>query len=135
MNATSKGRIGLYLAALFFAGVVTGAFGAFAVGRHLMMAAMSREKMAAHWRGELQSKLNLTPAQTEKIAPIINDAIGEFRNDFAAQILATVSNANARIAAELTPEQQPKFVEIEKQQQEFIQKRLGSGMENPQKKP
>lgn len=135
MNAMSKGKIGLYLAALFLAGIVTGAFGAFAIGRHLMMAAMSREKMAAHWRGELQSKLNLTPAQMEKITPIINDATGEFRNAFAGQILATISNSNARIAADLTPEQQAKFAEIEKQQQEFIRKRLGSEPGNPQKKP
>ena len=135
MNHMSKGKIGLYLAALFLAGVVTGAFGAFAIGRHLMMAAMSQEKMAAHWRGELQSKLNLTPPQMQKITPIINDAISEFRNAFAGQILATVSNSNARIAAELTSEQRMKFAEIEEQQQEFIRKRLGNETGTPQKKP
>jgi len=135
MNHLNKWKISLYLAGLFLAGVVTGAFTAFAVGRHMMLAAMNQEKMAARWRGDLEAKLSLTPEQVQKITPIINDAMATLRTTLADQILATVSNSNARIAAELAPEQQAKFAAIEKQQQEFIRKRLGSETANPQKKP
>ena len=133
MTGTKKWKIGLYLAALYLAGVFTGLFVAKAIVRHLMMAAMNQDKMAAHWVGELKSKLDLTPAQVEKIAPIVNGALSEFRGTFAGQILTTVSNSNARIAAELTPEQMPKFVELKKQQQDFIQQRLGTDTTTAQK--
>jgi hypothetical protein len=135
MKALSKSKISLYLAGLFLAGAVTGAFASFAIGRHMMMKAMSQEKMAAHWRGELQSKLSLSPEQVQAITPILDEAITGFKTVFAEQMLASLSNANARIAVQLTAEQKTKFAELEKQQQEFIRKRFQEGTENPQEKP
>jgi Spy/CpxP family protein refolding chaperone len=135
MKHMSKWKISLYLAALFLTGAVTGAFVALMVARHMMFAAMRQEAMAAHWRGDLEVKLRLTPEQMQKISPIINDAMTTLRTAFADQILATLSNCNARIAVELTPEQKAKFAGIEAQQQEFVRKRFRDETGNSQKKP
>lgn len=134
-NLPSQRKMRWYLAGIFLAGVVTGAFAAFAVGRQMMMAAMSQERMAARWRGELQSKLDLTPSQVQAVTPIINNAIAGFKTVFVEQMLASVSNTNVKIARELTPEQRTKFAEIEQQQQEFIRKRFQEGPEKPPEKP
>ena len=64
MNPMRKIKIGLYLAAIFVAGFVTGAIVTFQVAKHMMP---GQEQVAAHWCKYLQSKLSLTPAQVEKI--------------------------------------------------------------------
>jgi Spy/CpxP family protein refolding chaperone len=127
-----KLKISLYLAAIFVAGVVTGMFVSFEVVRHMMP---RPEKMAARWCGELQSKLHLTPEQLRKIRPIIDDTLGQFRTSMTGVMYANLSNCNARIALEITPEQRPKFEQIQKEQQEFIRTKVGGGTPGSPKKP
>jgi len=127
----SKWKISFYLIALFLAGVVTGAVLTHQIGRKIMMKAMRQDAMAEHWRRDLEKKLSLTPDQSQKIAPIITDGMSTFRSVLHDQMQAALSNCNACIAVELTPEQRTKFEKIEQEQQEFIQTRLKSG--NPSK--
>ena len=117
-----KLKISLYLAATFVAGVATGFFAAFQMARHFMP---PREAMAAHWCGELQSKMNLTPAQMAKIRPIVDDTLAEFKTSMCQASLANLSNCNARIALQLTADQKVKFEQIQKEQQDFIRSKLG----------
>ncbi len=117
-----KLKIGLYLAAIFGAGGVTGMFISYQVVRHMMP---TQERMVGHWCGELQSKLNLTPEQTQKIRPIVNDAVTDFRNDLSREILLNLSNCNARVVLELTPEQKAKFEQMWKEQERFIRMKIG----------
>jgi Spy/CpxP family protein refolding chaperone len=132
MNPKCKLKIGLFLAAVFVAGFVTGVFVTVQVGRHMMP---GRAEMAEHWCKDLQSKLSLTPAQVEKIRPVINDTLGAFKSQVSADMLLNLSNCNVRIAAELTPEQKPKFEEIQKKQEDMIRSIFGGGTNDPQKKP
>jgi hypothetical protein len=132
MNPVSKLKIGLYLSAIFVAGMVTGGIVTFQAGRHMMP---GQADMAAHWCGDLQSKMNLTPAQVEKIRPIINDAMGEFKSRLYADMSLNLSNFNARIAGELTPEQKSKFEQIQKEQQDMIRAAFGGGTNGAPKKP
>jgi len=97
------------------------------------MKAMRQEAMAEHWRRDLEKKLNLTPEQSQKIAPIIADGMNTFRSVLHDQMLAALSNCNVCIAVELTPEQKTKFAKIEQEQQEFIQNRLKSGHPSKEK--
>ena len=127
----SKWKISIYLIALFLTGVVTGAVLTHQIGRRIMMKAMRQDAMAEHWRRDLEKKLSLTPEQSQKIAPIIADGMSAFRSVLHDQMLEALSNCNARIAVELTPEQRTKFADIEQEQQKFIQTRLKS--ENPSK--
>jgi Spy/CpxP family protein refolding chaperone len=127
-----KWKISLYLAAIFVAGVVTGMFISYQLVRHMMP---TQERMVGHWCGELQSKLNLTPEQMQKIRPIVNDAVTDFRNDLSREMLLSLANCNARVVLELTPEQKAKFEQIQKEQEEFIRMKIGGETSSPPKKP
>ena len=127
-----KLKISLYLAAIFVTGVVTGMFISYQVVRHLMP---NRERMADHWCGELQSKLNLKPEQMQKIRPIVNKALTDFKNNLSREMLLSLCNCNARVVLELTPEQKAKFERIQMEQQEFIRTKIGGETSSPPKKP
>jgi len=120
----SKLKISLYLTALFLAGVVTGSFLTHQIGKRIVAHMMQPSVMAEHWRRDLEGKLRLTPDQSQKIKPIIADGMETFRSAFHDQMQISLSNCNARIAVELTPEQRAKFAEVEKEQQEFIRSRF-----------
>jgi hypothetical protein len=132
MNPTGKLKIGFYLAAIFAAGFVTGVIVTIQVGRHMMP---GQADMAARWCRELQSRMNLTPGQVEKIRPILNDAIGELKSQLSADMLLNLSNHDALIAAELTPEQKPKFDQIQKEEQDMIRDLFGGETNGAPKKP
>lgn len=127
----SKWKISLYLLALFFAGVVTGATLTHQIGKRIMMKAMNPQAMAEHWKHDLEGRLNLTAEQSQKIEPIIVDGISNFRSALCDQAELVLSNCNARIALELTPDQRIKFVEIEKEQQQFVRSRFNNRTKNP----
>ena len=129
----SKWKISIYLVALFLAGVVTGAILTAHIGRRMMMRVMQPEAMAGHWRHDLETKLNLSAAQSQKIAPIMTDGLKDFGVLLRDQAGLALSNCNARIDLELTPEQKIKFAEIEKEQQAFIRSRFNH--ETPPKNP
>jgi hypothetical protein len=117
MNRLTKPKVILYLAGIFIAGMATGAIITVAIGKHMMP---NQEKMATRWTQELQTKLSLAPGQTQKIEPVIRETLDHFRTVMAGDILASISNCNARIAVELTPEQIPKLRKLEMEQQEFV---------------
>jgi hypothetical protein len=52
------------------------------------------------------------------------DGISSFGSSARDQAELELSNCNARIVLELTPEQKIKFAEIEKEQQQFIRSRF-----------
>ena len=124
MKNFSKLKLVFYLSLLFLAGVVTGAFLTFQVVRHLMP---NQEKLAARWAGELRSKLDLTPGQVQKIEPIIQETIGAFKTTLGNDVLSALTNCNARIALQLTAGQKTRFEQLEKEQQEFISRKFGTG--------
>jgi Spy/CpxP family protein refolding chaperone len=127
----SKWKISLYLSALFLAGVVTGSIVTVQIGKRMMMRVMQSEVMASHWQHNLETRLNLTAAQSQKIKPIIRDGMKDFSSVLCDQTCLVLSNCNARIELELTPEQKIKFAEIEKQQQQFIRSRFNNITKNP----
>ncbi len=122
----SKWKIGLYLSALFLAGVVTGAILTAQIGKRMMMKATRPRAMAEHWRHDLEGRLGLTAEQSQKIEPIIMDGITNFGSVLCDQAEWVLSNCNARIALELTPDQRIKFENIEKEQQQFIRSRFNN---------
>jgi hypothetical protein len=48
-------------------------------------------------------------------------------------MLSSLSNCNARVGLELTPEQKAKFEQIQKEQQEFIRTKIGGETSGSQK--
>lgn len=122
MNRFKKLKIVLYLTCLFLAGMGTGVFVSFQVVRHMMP---SEARMTDRWSKELQSKLNLSPEQMGKIRPIISETIGGFRMTLTGDALSALSNFEARITDDLTPDQKVKFEKLENEQRELIQRKLG----------
>src|SRR5579862_4501225 len=112
-----KLKISLYLAAIFAAGVVSGMFISYQIARHFMP---GRDKMVNHWCGELESKLSLTPEQSQKIRPIIEGALCDFQNNLSTDMLSSMSNCNAKVALELNADQKKKLADLQKEQEEFI---------------
>jgi Spy/CpxP family protein refolding chaperone len=117
-----KLKITFYLAAIFVTGVVTGMFISKLIVQHMMP---SREKMVDHWCGDLRSKLDLTPEQMQKIRPIIEKDMTDFKDDLCRQMVANLASCNAQIAAELTPVQKVKLDQLQKEQEEFIRSKFG----------
>jgi Spy/CpxP family protein refolding chaperone len=117
-----KLKITLYLAAIFATGVITGMFISYQVARHMMP---SREKMVNRWCDDLQSKLDLTPDEMQKIRPIIEKDMTDFKEELFQQMLANLSNCNAQIALELTPAQKTKLEQLQKEQEAFIRATMG----------
>ena len=129
----SRLKISLYLSALFLAGVVTGAILTAHIGRRMMMRVMQPDALAGRWQHDLDKRLNLSAAQSQKIRPIMTDGLNNFGTVLRDQAGLVLSNCNARIELELTPEQKIKFAEIEKEQQAFIRSRFdrGTSQKNP----
>lgn len=117
-----KLKLSLYLAAIFAAGVVTGMFISYQVVRHMMP---SRERMASRWAGELQSKLDLTPEQMQKVRPVIDEVLANFKGNLSQEMLGSLSNCYARVALDLTSVQKEKLQQLEQEQARFIRTQFG----------
>ena len=117
-----KLKISLYLAAIFAAGVLTGMFISYQVVRHMMP---SQEKMANHWCADLQSKLNLTPEQMEKIRPIINGQLTDFKSSLTQEMVSSLSNCYVQVALQLTPDQKTKLEQLQREQEDFVRTKIG----------
>ena len=85
----------------------------------------TQANLTERWAWELQSRLNLSPEQMQKIKPVIRNTLGGFKDVLVADALAALTNCNAQIAVELTPDQKVKFEQLSKEQRNFIQIRLG----------
>jgi hypothetical protein len=118
-----KFKLSLYIAAIFAAGVITGIFISYQVVRHMMP---NQERMAKHWCGELESKLDLKQEQMQKIRPIIDKALVGFKKNLSQEIFTSLSNAYEKIALELTPEQKVKLEKLHHDQENFLRSKLGT---------
>lgn len=134
MNRLSKLKITGYLVAIFLAGGVTGALLTCVIGKSIVMSQMKPEKMADRWCRELESSLKLTPEQSQKIQPIVYDLLNQVRSVMTEQLSTTISNGNARIAAELTPEQKVKFEQMVREREEMMRRKLGEKPADTSKK-
>src|SRR6266545_1759542 len=131
MNALSKWKIVLYLAAIFCAGTVSGWVIAAKTTKEKMFAPPRPEEIGASLRERLHARLNLTPAQAQQVDAIIARSSAEMKSmheEHLKRIRQGVSNRNVQITAVLTPGQQKQFEEIERERQEmWRQKRAKYG--------
>ena len=125
-----KLKLSLYVAAIFAAGILTGIF----LSCQVVFRAMTdREKMAGHWADVLQTKLNLTPEQAEKIRPIIHRTTLDFSKNLSQLLLVSLSNCNAQVSLELTPDQKAKLEQLQRNREEFIRATIGGETAEPLK--
>jgi Spy/CpxP family protein refolding chaperone len=128
MSALSKWKLGVYVLALFLAGGGSGAFIAWQVCRRTPVAPVPPAEIGAHLRARFQSQLALTPDQTQKIDPMIDQAMRRLeviRKETASQVFANVSTMHEQMLTVLTPEQKVKFEVLERERRERLLQKFG----------
>ena len=127
MNHLTKQKIALYLAVIFVAGGISGAVIAWGSANQARKGrpTMTMEGVCDSMKKRLQRELNLTEDQVKKIQPILDQTAREMNaihRKGLDDIGQVIKKSNAEIAKELTPEQQAKWAEMEKQKREHFQK-------------
>ena len=117
MNAALKWKLVVGFILAFLAGCATGAFFAARHSHHLH-SALHRYSLADRMRHQIQAQLDLTPAQSEKIGPIFDQAARELqkiRMETGARVRQVIAETERALAPQLTPEQQKKLEQIEQE--------------------
>lgn len=129
MNLLTKGKIILYLTAIFVAGGISGGVIAWKEAKQDMFKPPSSKKMCAFFRERLQAELNLTPDQVRRLEPLLEKRVQEIEAVHSRTIeqideLFRASNEEIVLALGLTPEQRLKLDEMEKKRAEFMRKKF-----------
>src|SRR5256885_6593816 len=126
MSVISKWKIAVYLAAIFFAGGVSGwMIGAKAAKQKIFSPPDPRE-ISSHMRDRLHSKLDLTEDQGKKVDALIEKNSKEMQaihGDCMKKIHQGMTGFNAQLKSLLTPEQQAKFEDMERERREAFKNR------------
>ena len=134
MTTLSKRKLGLYLLALFLAGGGSGALISWQIYRRTPVAPSPPAQIGARLRARLQSALNLTPDQMQKLSPLIDQAMTRvevIRRETAGQVFANVSNFDQQVLLVLTPEQKAKFEEFERERLAYLRQKFGPSSNAP----
>ena len=112
-----------YSVAIFLLGGIAGAAIGLGVSRHAWTRPPFIHDMSQHLQSRLEAKLELTPAQLQKIQP----AFAKLSADMQAVHSETMKRGSklmddfyAAIASELTPEQKLKLEELKKARPDFL---------------
>lgn len=103
----------LLLILVFFAGLAVGVVGTHIVVRHVVQAAINHpERVQSFMERNLNRKLSLDNEQQVKLHGILTDARGQLtdlRKEFQPQAASVLTNADQKISAILTPDQQVRY--------------------------
>jgi len=107
----------LLVAVIFLAGAAAGAFGMrLYMARHLPeLLSHTRQRLEEFFLDNIDREVGLTEQQRQAILPILREAVGKgekIRQSVHGQLDSVMQDADARIAAQLTPEQRVKFLEF-----------------------
>jgi tRNA uridine 5-carbamoylmethylation protein Kti12 len=130
----NRWKIAFYLVAIFLLGVASGAFIHWQITKYRNALPLTTERITEHILSRIDSRVNLTPSQRENIVPIIRKAASDIvvvNHNVRGQISVIISNADAQIARELTPEQRAKFEQMERERREFFRKRYPAPANTP----
>ena len=114
-----KWRLAIALAIVFLAGVATGLF---AGARHARFSFIAHHSghPGEHMRKNLERRLQLTPEQSTKIEPIINDTatrLETLRKQTSQEVGATFTRMHQEIIPFLTPEQKERLEALQREHQ------------------
>jgi Spy/CpxP family protein refolding chaperone len=121
MNAISKYRLAAYLTLLFLAGAVTGGSLSWSLINKSEFKPAPGD-MAQHIRRSLQSQLNLTTDQVEKIRPAVDEAVKNLaliHEQTRPQMDEVFKNLNTELAKCLTPAQNEKLQELDRKRRDY----------------
>jgi Spy/CpxP family protein refolding chaperone len=128
MTSLGKQKLAAYVVAIFLAGGGTGALITWQTCQGRAIAPLSPAEIGARLRARFQSRLDLTPQQVNKINPLIDQAMRQvesIRSETASHVFANVSNLHEQVLLVLTPEQQAKFEQLERERREYLRQKFG----------
>jgi hypothetical protein len=103
----------LLLILVFFAGLAVGVVGTRIVVRHVVQTAINHpERVQSLMERNLTRRLSLDNEQQVKLHDILTDARGQLtdlRKEFQPQAATILTNADQKISALLTPDQQARY--------------------------
>ncbi len=122
MNKLSKTQFVLYLVAIFVAGGVTGAAIALKTSKQMMAEAPAPSRIDARYlKQRYESKLNLTPEQSQVVEPILekmSDDLKSIRQDTSKRISGMMKTSYDQMGKCLSSEQRAKLEEMRKDHRE-----------------
>ncbi|MEP7071014.1 MAG: hypothetical protein ABI839_01375 [Verrucomicrobiota bacterium] len=127
MTISTRTKLIAAFVLVFVAGITCGFFGT----SHLILHHFHRGKLSSHLRSHLEHQLQLTPAQREKIGPIIDSAALQLeaeRTHTAQRVRDVFAATHKEIEPFLTPEQKTRLREMEARHHRLLQR---SGFEAP----
>ena len=111
-----------YVAALFIVGAATGTVVSVSVTKEMMAHPPRPHDMSQQMLRSLHSRLDLTPAQMQKVDPLIEKTGVELQSiyeDTRKKAGTVMDNCYSQISAVLTPEQKAKLEEIQSERRHF----------------
>lgn len=115
MNNSRSIKITFYSLLIFVGGLVSGLMLAPMIGRAFLRPPPPGD-LSRHMLSRLQSRLQLTPRQTEQIKPLMDETTADMerlRSETTKRVTDRISETNAKVSLLLTPEQKKRFEEIE----------------------
>ena len=134
MTSLGKRKLAAYVLAIFLAGAGSGALVAWQVCQRQAVTPLPTAEIGERLRARFQSRLGLTPDQVQKITPMIDQAmrrVEAIRQETASQVFANVSNLHEQVLLVLTPEQQAKFEQLERERREYLRQKFGPATNAP----
>ena len=129
----SKGKVILYLAAIFILGAVAGTMGGYTTARQQAISPPRHRELARHFRSRL-AKLELTQEQMAQVEPIIAQTCAEIERahrESLKRVGEVIRKSNQEIALFLKPDQKEKLEQMERERQELVRKRCKTGKDAP----
>jgi Spy/CpxP family protein refolding chaperone len=122
LNVASTLKIILVVGGIFVAGAVTGGVVSLRVADHLVRQKRVIERIGPTEIGSrLAEQLRLTPTQKEKIRPIItrtSEELRKLRREAFARTAALITQMDADLSEELTPEQRVLLKDVRAKEEE-----------------
>jgi len=112
MNSIARWKIVLSLVAIFLAGSVTGGLLTIAIVKHEVRRQSDPNQWVQLTMQRWRSRLRLTPAQEEKLKPIVETTVNELRTLRTSDLRQSdeiFARAQARIDPELTADQRERL--------------------------
>lgn len=112
MNPIARWKVVLPLIGIFFAGSLTGAFLTIAIAKHEVRRQSDPTQWVQLTMNRWNARLRLTPAQEEKLNPIVETTVNDLRALRETDLRSTdeiLGRAQARIDPELTPAQRARL--------------------------
>ena len=136
MNYLTKGKIVLYLAAIFVAGGVTGAVISWRERGENKWIRPTPKGICDSFRDRLRSELGLTPQQLERLEPLLQKRVAimeEIRSRTVKELEELIRTSDAEIAdaLNLTSDQRAKLQQMERERTEHFGKGRRGGPPPP----